>query len=98
MVGHFASGVRDFAANDRLCKALGMRMNFTLHSPFRTAISHTEVIPLQVSQRVSRLLPSTLVSPFATEPAVEPPCFVITKEHPVYLHRGTTTVLVSLVS
>lgn len=55
-----------------------------MHLPYFAATCQTEVVPLQMSQYVSWILPTTRVSAEGTEPAVKPLGFITAKEHPVY--------------
>ena len=56
------------------------------------------MVPLQVPERVSGLLPSTLVRADWAQSTVEPLGFILVKKCPIYLSSRATMVLVSFLS
>ena len=89
MAGHLAGGVRNFAVVGRLVRECGWSDSPTIYSPLCAGVSYRKVVPLQVSQRIPCILPSTLISPDDTKPAVEPSGFIIAKKHPIYFTSVT---------
>jgi hypothetical protein len=62
-----------------------------------TVSSKSKMIALEMAERISRRLPSSLISADSTEPTAEPLLVINAKEHPEQLPGGAVVILARLV-
>jgi len=85
------SRLKEVSSRTRLLKS-----NSVIDLPSVTALTQPKMITLQVSERVTRVFPSSLIGTSCAKTAAEPLFLIDAKKHAIYLARLAIVILTRL--